>query len=224
MRTVWRRCSPMTASASAIQASARRMALPTATRARSGWSGKDLVRPANPAALDSWATSQSRSARAWLARPGSCSISVSRRLSRLRYSAIASWSRTCWAVPASPAVPLSPARPAKIGGLDLLARVGDQHRQVDHPDAVLHQDAAVPQDQPPVPADPVALCHHGRDRRRRASHRMAGDRQAHRGRLGHGRSGPAARRLSRSRSTLTSLMPGRSARNCCRSSTAAPRR
>ena len=77
MCTVWRRCSPMTASASVIRASARRMALPTATRARSGWSGKALVRPPNPAALDSWATSQSRSARAWRARPGSSSsISV----------------------------------------------------------------------------------------------------------------------------------------------------
>src|SRR5437660_1358274 len=60
----------MTASASVIRASARRMALPTATRARSGWSGKALVRPPNPAALESWATSQSRSALTWRARGG----------------------------------------------------------------------------------------------------------------------------------------------------------
>lgn len=88
----------MTASGSVTRASARRMALPTATRARSGWSGNDRVRPANPAALDSWATSQSRSARArpnQLDRLGSSPdsswpIPASRRLRRFRYSAIAS--------------------------------------------------------------------------------------------------------------------------------------
>ena len=48
MCTVCRRWSPRVASASAIRARARRMALPTATRARSGWSGKDLMRPPQP--------------------------------------------------------------------------------------------------------------------------------------------------------------------------------
>ncbi|MFZ0192110.1 MAG: hypothetical protein WAL72_34760 [Streptosporangiaceae bacterium] len=54
--------SARTASASAIRAIARRMALPTATWARSGWSEEeDLMRPPNPAVLGSWARSQSRS-------------------------------------------------------------------------------------------------------------------------------------------------------------------
>ena len=92
---------------------------PTAA-ARSGWSAKDRVRPANPAELDSWATSQSRSAWARpskLARPGSSPgssspISASRRLRRFRYPAIASWSRTGCAEPTSATAPLSPASPA----------------------------------------------------------------------------------------------------------------
>ena len=74
------------------------MALPTATRARSLSSGNDRGRPLNPAALASWATSQSRSARRGAGSaslPGvSSSSSASRPRSRPRYSAIAAASST----------------------------------------------------------------------------------------------------------------------------------
>ena len=73
--TACRRCSPIGLSASSILVSARRIALPTATLARSGSSGNDRVRPRKPAALASCAVSQSCSARAVSAPDGSPAVS-----------------------------------------------------------------------------------------------------------------------------------------------------
>ena len=158
----------------AMRVSARRIALLTATLARSASSGNDRVRPARPVpAPVSCAASQSCSARA-LAASGwrrRCRVELWRSprpaaRARVAVSAIARRSRTGWPRPGFSAGARQRGQPGdQLSGRYVLPRVRDQHGEVQHPDAVRDQHAAVlPSDPPAAPG--AAALGEGRARRR----------------------------------------------------------
>ncbi len=151
----------MTASASVIRASARRMALPTATRARSGSSGKGPRPPREPRGAGQLG-GQPVAFGPGLAGPAG--VTARLQLADLGVEALEAVpvlgdrlmveDRMRRAGPgAAAAGPAEPGQPGdQIGRLDVLTRVGDQHGQVDQADAVLDKHTAVPPDQAPLPA------------------------------------------------------------------------
>ena len=90
----------------------------------------------------------------------------------------------------------------QLGGQDLPARVGEQHRQMGHPDAVLHQNAPFSPGQTPLPADPVAF----RDQASWLASTLIEGAQAQRRRLARGRLQLTSRGLGVSR--LTAALVG----------------